>query len=189
MEIKELDITGVYEIGFEPRWDERGFFMRTYDVKEFEAKGLNKKWVQENQSLSKKKGIIRGLHFQLPPFAETKLVRCIRGAVFDICVDLRAGSATFGCWTGIELSESNYKSLYIPRGFAHGFCTLTDNCAVQYKVDNYYSPGHEAALVWNDAELNINWPVDEVFVSQKDRDASTFSRFKEKYPSGILITD
>jgi dTDP-4-dehydrorhamnose 3,5-epimerase len=189
MEIKELKLPGVYEITFDPRWDERGFFMRTYDVKEFSGLGLHKEWVQENQSLSKRKGIIRGLHFQHPPFSETKLVRCIRGSVLDVCVDLRSGSETFGSWVGIELSESNYKSLLIPRGFAHGFCTLTDNCEVQYKVDNYYSLGHEAALVWNDADINIKWPVGEAFVSQKDRDASTFSKFKEKYPSGILMNE
>lgn len=183
MEFKKLNIPGVFEISFDPRLDERGFFMRTYDVKEFQRLGLHKDWVQENHSLSVKKGIIRGLHMQLPPYAETKLVRCVRGSVYDVCVDLRSGSESFGSWVGIELSGSNYKSLFIPRGFAHGFCTLTDDCEVQYKVDNYYTPSHECSLLWDDYELNIAWPVTDPFVSGKDREALSFREFKEKYHS------
>jgi dTDP-4-dehydrorhamnose 3,5-epimerase len=183
MEIKELKLSGVYEITFDPRWDDRGFFMRTYDVKEFTGLGLHKEWVQENQSLSKKKGIIRGLHLQLPPFSETKLVRCVKGSVFDVCVDLRSGSETFGSWVGIELSESNYKSLLIPRGFAHGFCTLEDECQVQYKVDNYYAPASEFGLLWNDSDINITWPVTDPVVSKKDLASLTFREFKQKYHS------
>jgi len=181
MEFKELKIPGVFEIGFDPKLDERGSFMRVYDVKEFERLGLHKDWVQENQSLSLKKGTIRGLHFQRQPFSETKLVRCIRGSVFDVCVDLRSGSDSFGSWVGIELSERNYKSLFIPRGFAHGFCTLSDECEVQYKVDNYYQPSYENGLFWNDPELHIDWPVTDPIVSMKDREAMSFKEFKEKY--------
>ena len=130
MEIIERKIKGVYEIQLKPIGDNRGFFMRTFDINEFNKYGLNKVWVQENHSRSTQKGIIRGLHFQLPPFSETKLVRCINGAVLDVFVDLRKNSPTFGQWDSIELSAENKKMIFIPRGFAHGFCTLTEESEV-----------------------------------------------------------
>ncbi len=181
MEFKELKLKGAFEISSQPKSDGRGFFMRTYDLKEFSGSGLHKSWVQENQSLSKKKGTIRGLHFQLPPFSETKLIRCVRGSIFDVLVDLREDSETFGGWTGMEISEHNFKSLLIPRGFAHGFCTLTDECEVQYKVDNYYTPSSECGIIWNDPELNINWPVHDPIISTKDSGLMTFKAYREKY--------
>ncbi|MBW1728784.1 MAG: dTDP-4-dehydrorhamnose 3,5-epimerase, partial [Deltaproteobacteria bacterium] len=148
MEIRERKIKGVYEIILQPYLDERGFFMRTYDINVFRKAGLHRDWMQENHSRSEQKGIIRGLHFQLPPYSETKLVRCIHGAVFDAFVDLRKGSDTFGKWDAIELSAENKKMIYIPRGLAHGFCTLTDISEVVYKVDNFYSPENERGLLW-----------------------------------------
>lgn len=186
MEFIKKNLKGVFEIRLKPIKDNRGFFMRAFDDKLFEKAGINNKWVQENHSRSEKKGIIRGLHFQLPPFAETKLIRCIRGKVWDVFVDFRKGSKTFGKWDAIELTEENKKMVLIPRGFAHGFCTLTDISEVVYKVDNYYSPEHECGLLWNDTDLKINWPVDKPILSDKDRKNMSFAEFKEKY-EGIKV--
>ncbi len=181
MEIKPGKLKGTFEIILDPHADERGFFMRTYDDAIFKNYGLDKKWVQENHSRSEQKGVIRGLHFQLPPFAETKLLRCIRGKILDVFVDLRKGSSTFGQWDAIELSEENKKMVLIPRGFAHGFCTLTDISEVVYKVDNYYSPEHECGLLWNDPDLNINWPIDKPILSDKDKKNMTLKEFIDKH--------
>jgi len=150
------------------------FFVRTYDNNVFNENGLKFDWVQENHSKTVKSGTIRGLHFQLPPFAETKLVRCIRGKILDVFVDLRKNSPTFGKWDSIILSEDNYKMVLIPKGFAHGFLTLTDNCKVIYKVDNYYNPEYECGLIWNDSDLNINWGIDNPILSEKDKKNITF---------------
>ncbi len=181
MEIKQKKIKGVFEISLKPHQDNRGFFMRTFDDKIFREVGLERNWVQENHSRSEKKGIIRGLHFQLPPFTETKMVRCIRGAVWDVFVDLRKNSPTFGQWDGIELSAENKKMIFIPKGFAHGFCTLTEISEVVYKVDNYYAPEHERGLLWNDKTIGINWPVDKPILSAKDEKNMTLEEFIEKY--------
>jgi dTDP-4-dehydrorhamnose 3,5-epimerase len=183
MEITERSIKGVFEISLQPFLDERGFFMRVYDKMLFEKSGLRFDWLQENHSRSEMKGIIRGLHFQRPPFSETKLVRCIRGAVMDVFVDLRDDSPTFGHWDSIELSESNCKMVLIPRGFAHGFCTLTAGSEVLYKVDNLYSKEHELGLLWNDGDLNITWPVENPFLSDKDKNNLTLHEFVNLYKS------
>mgnify|MGYP006276591015 CR=1 FL=1 len=181
MEILEKKIKDVYEIQLSPIGDHRGFFMRTFDLNEFNNYGLNKVWVQENHSRSTQKGIIRGLHFQLPPFTETKLVRCINGAVLDVFVDLRKDSATFGQWDSIELSAENKKMIFIPRGFAHGFCTLTEESEVLYKVDNFYSKENERGLLWSDSEIGINWPVKDPILSEKDQKNMKLAEFVEKY--------
>lgn len=181
MEIKERKLKGSFEITLKPHFDERGFFMRSFDDTIFKDRGIERKWVQENHSRSEAKGIIRGLHFQLPPFSETKMVRCIKGAVLDVFVDLREGSETFGKWDSIELSEENKKIIYIPRGFAHGFCTLTAISEVIYKVDNYYSKESECGLLWNDLNLDINWPVSVPILSEKDRNNMTFEQFINKF--------
>ena len=181
MEITERKIKGVFEVSLKPILDKRGFFMRTFDDFIFESKGLKREWVQENHSRSEEKGIIRGLHFQLPPFTETKMIRCIKGAILDVFVDLREGSETFGKWDAVELSEENKKALYIPRGFAHGFCTLTDVSEVVYKVDNYYSKESECGLLWDDKDINIDWPFDKPTLSDKDQENITISEFKNKY--------
>jgi dTDP-4-dehydrorhamnose 3,5-epimerase len=180
MEIKERRIKGVFEIDLKPFTDDRGFFMRTYDSELFKKAGINCKWIQENHSCSEKKNILRGLHFQFPPYAETKLVRCIRGAVLDVFVDLRKESVSFGQWDSIELSEENKKMILIPRGFAHGFCTLTDCSEVLYKVDNCYSKESEAGIIWNDPDLNINWPVTDPILSAKDQNNMTLQEFVKK---------
>jgi dTDP-4-dehydrorhamnose 3,5-epimerase len=181
MEIRERKLKGVYEIILSPHADDRGFFMRCFDDKIFATAGIRTKWVQENHSRSVKKGIIRGLHFQFSPFAETKLVRCIRGAIRDVFVDLRCSSPTLGKWDAIELTEDNNTMVLIPPGFAHGFCTLTDICDVLYKVDNYYSPEHECGLLWNDKKLNIKWPVKNPTVSDKDKQNLSYEQFVQKY--------
>jgi dTDP-4-dehydrorhamnose 3,5-epimerase len=161
--------------------DSRGYFMRTFDETIFKEKGLERNWVQENHSRSEEKGIIRGLHFQLPPFTETKMLRCINGAVLDVFVDLRKDSETFGQWDSIELSAENKKMIFIPRGFAHGFCTLTNVSEVVYKVDNYYSQESERGLLWNDVNVGINWPIENPILSVKDEKNMTFKEFVEQY--------
>jgi dTDP-4-dehydrorhamnose 3,5-epimerase len=177
MNIKPYHLSGVYEISLIPHVDHRGHFMRTFDGEIFTNFGLNRNWVQENHSLSIKKGTIRGLHFQLPPFSETKLVRVIKGAILDVFVDIRKESPTFGKWASIELTEDNFKMIFIPRGFAHGFCTLTDHCEVIYKVDNFYSPEQEAGILWNDDFLKIDWPTPNPIISQKDGKLPSFEEF------------
>lgn len=181
MEIFEKKLKGIYEIQLSPIGDNRGFFMRTFDLNEFNKYGLNKIWVQENHSRSIQKGIIRGLHFQLPPFTETKLVRCINGAVLDVFVDLRKDSPTFGQWDSIELSAENKKMMFIPRGFAHGFCTLTQESEVLYKVDNFYFKENERGLLWNDPDIGIDWPVECPVLSEKDQKNMKLAEFAEMY--------
>ena len=181
MEIEERKLKGVFEIILHPHKDDRGFFMRTYDETFFKECGIERYWVQENHSRSEKKGIIRGLHFQFPPFAETKLIRCTVGAILDVFLDLRVGSSTFGKWGAINLSAENKKMIYIPRGFAHGFCTLTDVSEVQYKVDNYYAKEHEAGIAWDDPDLCINWPVCDPILSDKDKQNLTWKSFLKQY--------
>lgn len=183
MEIKERKLLGTFEITLKPNVDSRGFFMRTFDEQIFKKSGLSRNWVQENHSKTEQKNIIRGLHFQLPPFSETKLVRCINGAILDVFVDLRAGSKTFGQWDAIELSAENKKMIFIPRGFAHGFCTLTEISEVIYKVDNFYSKENECGIIWNDISLDISWPILNPILSLKDENNFTISEFVEKYNS------
>jgi len=183
MEIVEYKIKGVFEIILEPRIDKRGFFMRTFDSEIFRKAGIDRPWVQENHSYSKERGTLRGLHFQFPPFAETKLVRCTRGTILDVFVDLRQGSPTFGTWDSIELSGENKKMVLIPRGLAHGFCTLTMQCDILYKVDNFYSPEHESGLLWNDPDLGIHWPVADPTISEKDLKNQTLKTFIETHKS------
>jgi len=181
MEIKPLEISGVYEISLSPITDKRGFFMRTYDVGEFRASGLDRGWVQENHSRSSQKGIIRGLHFQFPPHAEAKLVRCIRGGIWDVFVDMRSKSPTFGQWGSLELTDENARMVFLPRGLAHGFCTLSEKSEVLYKVDNYYAPDHEGGILWNDPDINISWPVSDPVLSPKDERNMTFREFINQY--------
>ncbi len=186
MNFNEQKLQGVFEITPSPHFDSRGFFMRAYDNQIFEELNIHRNWVQENHSRSEIKGIIRGLHFQFPPCAETKLIRCIRGTIFDVFVDLRIESPTFGKWQGIELSEHNKKMVYIPRGFAHGFSTLTEVSEVVYKVDSPYSPDYEAGIMWNDPDLNIDWKIPNPFLSEKDQNNMTLKEFVNQHQA-ILI--
>lgn len=181
MLIKERKLKGLFEIDLEPLEDQRGFFMRTYDEKIFRNYGINQNWVQENHSYSKKRGTLRGLHFQFPPYAETKLIRAVGGELFMVFVDLRKGFSTFGQWDSLILSEANKKMLYIPRGFALGMCTLTDDCTLLYKMDNYYVPESQGIIKWDDPNIGIDWPVDDPIISDKDSKAKSFREFVEKY--------
>lgn len=180
MIIKSGSIPGIHEITLSPKADHRGHFTRTYDKQKYTELGLVSHWVQENRSFSKKKGTIRGLHLQFEPYAETKLIGVSRGAIFDIFVDLRKGSPTFGSWDSILLTEDNNRMVYIPKGFAHGFCTLTNDCEVVYKVDNYYSPKNEGGVIWNDATLRITWPIIKPILSEKDTKLPNLEEFLRK---------
>jgi len=148
--------------------DQRGFFMETYNRREFEKLGLKDDFVQDNHSRSVK-GVIRGLHYQLRERAQAKLVRVIRGEIFDVAVDLREGSPYFGKWVGVRLSAENRLMLYIPEGFAHGFAVLSEEAEVLYKTSDFYSPQHERGIIWNDPEIGISWPVQNPILSEKDR--------------------
>ncbi len=177
MEIKPLRLDGTFEITSKRNGDARGYFMRSFDRKIFADHGLQTVWEQENQSLSTSLHTVRGLHFQRPPNTETKLVRVVQGAVFDVFVDLRKDSETFGEWDSIELTGDNDKSIYIPRGFAHGFCSLTEKVIVQYKVDNAYAPDNEDGICWNDPTLEIAWPSINPLISERDRQLQSFTEF------------
>ena len=181
MKVTETKLKGVMIIEPEVFRDTRGFFMRVYDDTIFRKYGIHRNWVQENHSLSVEKGVIRGMHFQLPPHMETKLVRVISGEIYDVFIDLRKDSSTFGNWDSITLSVDNKKMVYIPRGFAHGFCTLTKNCEVLYKMDNYYAPNSVGIIRWNDSDLGIDWPVNDPLLSEKDSEAKSFKEFIETY--------
>ena len=181
MLMKESKLKGVFEIDLESHEDDRGFFMRVYDDKVFMNYGLHQSWVQENHSYSKKKGSIRGLHFQFPPYAETKLVRAVRGEIYMAFVDLRKGLSTFGQWASIILSEDNKKMLYVPKGFALGMCTLTDNGTLLYKMDDYYALGSQGVIKWDDPDIRIDWPVDNPILSEKDSMAKSLREFVQTY--------
>lgn len=149
--------------------DDRGSFMRTYCKREFKEINFSAEWVQLNHSISLKRGTIRGMHFQNPPFGEVKLVRCIVGSVYDVIVDLRKGSKTFLQWIGVELSSNNKRMLYIPRGFAHGFQTLEENCELIYHHSEFYDKAAEDGVNYNDPIIGINWPLDVTVISERDR--------------------
>ena len=150
--------------------DNRGFFSEAYSKRAYAAIGIANEFVQDNHSLSRKKGVVRGLHFQRPPFAQAKLVRVVRGAIFDVVVDIRAGSATYGSHIATVLSAEDWNQIFIPAGFAHGFCTLHDETEILYKVDGYYAPTHDCGIRWNDPALNIAWPVAEPEAELSDKD-------------------
>lgn len=171
MDITELAIPEVKLIRPRKFGDHRGFFSETWNRRTLAAAGLDFDFVQDNQSLSAEVGTVRGLHFQTPPFAQDKLVRVTRGAVFDVAVDLRRGSSTFGRHVGAVISAAEWNQILVPAGFAHGFCTLEPDTEVIYKVTNYYSPEHDCGMLWNDPALGIDWPVaaDRAVLSDKDR--------------------
>lgn len=161
-------LEGAFTIEVEKREDDRGFFARTFCANEFEQHGLVNRIVQTNMSRTLKKGTVRGMHYQIPPYQETKLVRCTQGAIFDVIIDLRKESPTYKQWFGVELSAENYKMLFVPRDFAHGFVTLTDNVEVTYEVSEFYTPNSESGIRFNDPEINIQWPVEVTDTSEKD---------------------
>jgi dTDP-4-dehydrorhamnose 3,5-epimerase len=163
-----LPLAGAFRIDLEAREDERGFFARLFCETEFAAHGLNTRWVQMNTSLSRRPGTVRGLHFQRPPSAEVKLVKCVSGAIFDVVVDLRAGSPTFGQWHGEELSAANRAMMYVPEGFAHGFQTLAEDCELIYMHSRAYSAADEGGARPDDPALAIHWPRAVEGLSERD---------------------
>ncbi len=166
----ETKLKGAFVIEIEKREDDRGFFARSLCMKEFEAQGLNVTYVQSNISFNLKTGTLRGMHRQLAPYGETKLVRCVSGRIFDVIVDLREKSKTFKHWFSVELSQDNRKTLYVPKGFAHGFLTLEDNSEVFYQHSQYYTPEAEGGVRWDDPAFGIRWPsMDRYIISNKDQ--------------------
>lgn len=167
---------GVYIIEQEPHDDERGYFSRIFAKEEFERQGISFEVIQASHSFTKDKGTIRGMHFQKEPKSEDKIVQCLRGKIYDVVVDLREGSPTFGKWIVEELSEDNKKIFLIPKGCAHGFQTLTDNCLVQYFMNEFYSPEHASGVRWDDPLFNITWPVKDPILSDKDKSWLLFQK-------------
>ncbi len=161
--------------------DHRGFFLESYSEKTFKDNGVDITFVQDNHAMSVEKGVLRGLHFQLPPYTQTKLVRITCGAVYDVAVDLRKNSHTYGKWQGFELSAKNNNILLVPKGFAHGYCTLEENTEFLYKCDNFYTPDYESAIRWNDPDLQIDWPVDHPILSKKDAQAPFLKEFTSPF--------
>jgi dTDP-4-dehydrorhamnose 3,5-epimerase len=165
-----LELDGAFIVDLELREDERGFFARTWSADDFEANGLNPAVVQCNLSFNHRRGTLRGMHFQRPPHAEVKLIRCSRGAIFDVIVDLRPDSSTYARWVGVELTADNRRALYVPEGFAHGYQTLVDDTETQYQVSAAFAPDAEGGVRWDDPAFGIDWPEAESrLISEKDK--------------------
>ncbi len=174
MLFRETKLPGAFVIDLQKHEDERGFFARSWCRKEFEAHGLDARTVQCNVSFNKVKGTLRGMHYQVAPYAEAKLVRCTRGAIYDVIIDLRRESVTYKQHVSEVLSSNNYKALFVPEGFAHGFQTLEDNSEVFYQMSEFYSAEHQRGLSYNDPAFGINWPTDVMVISDRDRNYEDF---------------
>lgn len=177
MIVGQLELDGVFEISPRKFGDDRGFFSETYNAKSFAEAGIDLTFVQDNHSYSATKGVVRGLHYQLPPFAQDKLVRVTRGAILDVAVDIRKSSPTFGKWVALEVSAEKWNQILVPKGFAHGFMTLVENTEVIYKVTDYYSPEHDRSIRFDDPAIGIDWPLPSsgVQLSDKDQKAPLFA--------------
>lgn len=169
MRFLETGLEGAWLIGLEPVWDHRGYFSRTFCAKEFALRGLETNFVQHSVSYSAVRGTLRGMHFQVPPHGEVKVVTCVRGAIWDVIIDIRPDSATFGQWRGFELTAENRYQLYIPAWFAHGFETLSDDTEVHYQISAFYEPSAASGLRYDDAAFTIPWPVPVTVISSKDK--------------------
>ncbi|HLG19347.1 MAG TPA: dTDP-4-dehydrorhamnose 3,5-epimerase [Bdellovibrionota bacterium] len=172
MKFKKTTLDGLWSISPEPRVDDRGFFARTFCAKEFSENGLENRLVQTNLSYNNKRGLIRGLHYQSEPYEEAKCVSCVRGAIFDVAVDLRPGSRTYLHWYGVDLDAEQSNMLYVPKGFAHGFQTLQNDALVLYYISEFYRPELQRGIPWNDATLKISWPIPNPTLSDRDRNFS-----------------
>jgi len=183
MDVTHLALPGL--ILLKPRRfsDSRGYFAETYNERAFLKAGIATRFVQDNQSFSLSKGTVRALHFQLPPATQAKLVRVLQGSVYDVAVDLRVGSPSFGRWQGVTLTAADEEQLFVPHGFAHGFCTFEPNTVVAYKVDEFYAPASDSGLIWNDPALAIDWPVAarDAVLSEKDQKHGRFADFKSPF--------
>lgn len=173
IEVRQTGIEGVVEIIPMKFGDSRGFFSEVYNANDYRDAGIDLVFVQDNHSLSAQRGVLRGLHYQLPPRAQDKLVRVVRGAIFDVAVDIRRSSPRFGQWVGVELSAEKWNQLLVPKGFAHGFVTLTENAEVSYKVTDVYSAAHDRVIRFDDPRIAVRWPVEPegLILSEKDRKA------------------
>ena len=180
MKITKTNIDGLIVIEPEVFLDDRGSFFESWNLNNFQEIGIQENFVQDNQSLSSK-GVLRGLHFQNPPFAQSKLVRVIKGSVLDVAVDIRSNSPTYGLHYSVILSEKNFKSFFIPKGFAHGFIALEDNTIFLYKCSEFYNKDSEGSLAWDDENLSIDWQIDNPIISDKDSNAQYFKDFKSKF--------
>jgi dTDP-4-dehydrorhamnose 3,5-epimerase len=176
MRFSEASLPGVWTIELEQLGDERGWFARTFDVEDFRARGLNPTIVQCNASFNAERGTLRGMHYQAAPHGESKLVRCVRGAIYDVAVDLRPDSPTYCRWFGVELNADSPMMLYLPEGIAHGFQTLSDDCEVLYQMGHEYVPASQRGVRWDDLSFAIDWPAAVVAISEKDRSYPDFSR-------------
>ena len=183
MIFNSTSIEGAFQVEIEPIVDSRGFFSRIFCSKEFSDLSLNSTWRQINSSFNSEKGTLRGLHMQIGKYSEVKLIKCIRGSIWDVFVDLRPTSTTFSKWWGCELNTHNRKMLYVPKGCAHGFITLEENTEIIYFVSSDYYPLAERSLIWNDCDIKINWPIKPVHISEKDQKAFKFNDLKNKLNS------
>lgn len=185
-EIRPLALDGVFEIVPRKFGDERGFFSETWNARALAEKGIDLAFCQDNHSLSRERGVLRGLHFQLPPHAQSKLVRVTRGAIFDVAVDIRQGSPSFGLWVGLEVSAEKWNQILVPKGFAHGFVTLVADTEVQYKVDASYAPECDRSIRFDDPAIGIDWPVpaSEVTLSAKDAKAQLLAETETGFVYG-----
>jgi dTDP-4-dehydrorhamnose 3,5-epimerase len=183
MEVIPTNIPGVLLLKPHYFHDARGYFVETYNLSGARAAGLTAEFVQDNQAFSHRRGTVRGLHFQVPPHAQAKLVRVSRGSIYDVAVDLRAGSPTYGRWAAAALTARSGEQIFVPRGFAHGYCTLDPDTEVAYKVDEYYAPDCDRGLIWNDPTLAIDWPAKtfEAMLSDKDRNLPRFADFTSPF--------
>lgn len=176
MKFIETKLKGAFIIDPDFLRDERGFFARTWCRREADARDLRPDWVQCNVSFNEQKGTLRGMHFQAAPFEEVKLVRCSRGAIYDVIIDLRRESSTFAQWIGAELTAENHRMMYVPKGFAHGFLTLQDQSEVFYQMSEFYAPAHAGGVRWNDPAFGIEWPIGVSVMTDKDRTFPDFRR-------------
>lgn len=170
MEVRPLGLDGVFEIIPRKFGDDRGFFSETHKANALAEAGIEMNFVQDNHSYSAAKGVVRGLHYQLPPFAQDKLVRVIRGAILDVAVDIRKRSSTFGKWISLEVSAEKWNQILVPKGFAHGFITLTEDTEVIYKVTDYYAPEHDRSIRFDDPAIGVEWPIPSSGVQLSDKD-------------------
>jgi dTDP-4-dehydrorhamnose 3,5-epimerase len=182
-EFQRMEIPDVILVRPKVFGDDRGFFMETYKASEFKENGIDYDFVQDNHSRSQK-GVLRGLHYQLKPMEQGKLVRCVRGRIWDVAVDIRKGSPWYGRWVAVELSEENKLMLWVPPGFAHGFVALEDNTEVIYKVTNEYAPELGRGILWNDPDLGIEWPIKKPILSEKDKNQPLFKEAENNFEYG-----
>lgn len=189
MRFAETDLPGAFVIGLEPHEDDRGFFARAFCQHEFEEHGLNPVVAQGNLAFNRRKGTVRGMHFQIPPAAETKLVRATRGAIVDKIVDLRPESPTYLRHISVELTSDNHRALYVPERFAHGYQALVDDTETSYQVGEFYSPAHERALPHDDPRLGLEWPLPVTVISEKDRNAPRLDTWEERLREEMALRE